>query len=61
MELLNAPIIIVFTAAGVISGFLLMFLGFAYYKIYRADRITRELDRNRRDSYIHGSLNFNRH
>ena len=60
MEIINHTLIITFSAAGVISGFFLMLLAYAYYKIYKADKITRELDRNRQYSYIQGSLNFNR-
>ncbi len=60
MEIINNTLIVTFSAAGIISGFLLLFLAYAYYKVYRAERITRELSRNRWESYIHGRLNFNR-
>lgn len=60
MEIVNNTLIVTFSAAGVISGFFLLFLAYAYYKVYRADRITREPDRNKWESYIHGRLNFNR-
>ena len=60
MEIINHTLIVTFSAVGVLSGFFLIFLAYAYYKIYRADKVTRELDRNRWHSYMQGRLNFNR-
>ena len=61
MNILSNTFIIAFVAIGIISGFFIIFLSLAYYKIHRADKLTRELSRNRWDNYIHGTLNFNRH
>ena len=61
MDILSSSTFIVsLVAIGVMSGFFLILLSYAYYKMHRADKITKELTRNRWDSYFHGSLNFNR-
>ncbi|MCU0821998.1 MAG: hypothetical protein MUC95_05930 [Spirochaetes bacterium] len=60
MEIINNTLIITFSAAGVVSGFLLLLLAYAYYRGYKADRITKELVGNRLESYFHGMLNFSR-
>ncbi len=61
MNILNNTAIIAFVSIGIISGFFLVFLSYAFYKIHMAEKLTKDLTRNRWNNYIHGTLHFNRH
>ncbi|MDY6934934.1 MAG: hypothetical protein SVZ03_12040 [Spirochaetota bacterium] len=61
MNILNNIFIIVFVTIGFISGFLSILFIYAYYNIYRSEKITKELAKNRCDTFLHRSLHLKSH
>lgn len=60
MDLINQIIIITFVSVGVISGFLLGSLIFAFYRIHKEEKLTHEMAENRMMHSMHSSLHFKR-
>jgi len=60
MDIMDSAFIITFVTVGILTGSFLLLLFYAHLKIHKSEKVTRELSQNRLDSYIQGSLNFNR-